>query len=88
MAAKELVLIPKQKLETLTDAKKDMIDVGTQTENYSVSQEPTKESKVEDTQEKVRDDSKFVVQRIADGVPGKFLRKDRQRRKTLKWKPY
>lgn len=82
MSLKELILIPKQKLQSLTKTSaesKDVVDVETQTEDRSVNL---------DEKSDVKDEQKFVKHLIQDGVPGNMDTKHKRKRKTLKWKPY
>ena len=95
MSVRELVLIPKQKLETLSknslSEKMETLNVGTQTESAVVeSKGDIKEEQISfpapTSQNEDADEDKFVFQRLEDGIPGRLNRK--KRRKTLKWKPY
>lgn len=85
MSVKELIQIPKQKLESFSktsrDDIKDAVYVTTQTDDTSNIFNVNQSSELDD-------DKQFVKHPIRDGVPGNVDTEYKRKRKTVKWKPY
>ena len=100
MSVKELVVVPKQKFDSLTnsiDNTKDTKNVACQTnksdsevESLSSSSKPKVEDETASASVGSENNSEQNIQRIIDGIPGKLNRRPRQsRRKTnINWIPY
>ena len=93
MSVKELVVVPKQKFDSLTrskDNQKEMKSVGCQTDIISSRVEEATKPDIEDSVNGESRSLEKMHQRIKDGIPGKLQKRPRQnKRKTLiNWIPY
>ena len=91
MAAKELVLLPKDKYDSLkSDRHMEVNSISTQTESdlkTAVSEDTTK-SQDRDSNVYTKSDSMFI-RASNDKLPGiSFMKSKRMKKRVIKWMPY
>lgn len=94
MSVKELIVIPKQKFESLTnsfDNNKETQSVGCQTDANVNATSPESDdiNSLISTNNTVNEHRDIVVRRIKDGIPGQLHNGVKGRRsRKIKWIPY